>query len=420
MKIHRFILPLMGMLASSFFSLHSLQFGFRDSEYSFQSLRAIAGTAIGTADVAECLTTISKIEEGNDESWYKQWNQTAQTVEKEAWQSKNSGHLLSAAAEFSRASNYYRTAEFFLHTNPKDPRIIKTWSKSRDCWRHSIANLDHPVKEVRIPFEKTTLPGYLCLVDNSGLARPLLIAQTGLDGTAEEVYYLIAQAAIARGYNCLVFEGPGQGEVIRVQGIPFRYNWETVVTPVVNYAIQLKEVNKDRMALMGISMGGYLVPRALAFEHRIKLGIANGGIYDFHEICMEGAPPGTDVKLDSPKTSAEIDAFIMNAAKTNPKLRWVVHHSMYTFQAKTPSEWLKMTRPYTMKGLAQNIKSKMLIIHSENDTIMKGQAKQLYDALKSPKDFMIFTAEEGAGEHCQVGAYSLSNEQIFSWLDNNL
>jgi pimeloyl-ACP methyl ester carboxylesterase len=247
-----------------------------------------------------------------------------------------------------------------------------------------------------------------------------LIAQTGFDGTAEEIYFKIAQDAVARGYNCLVFEGPGQGEVIRAQGIPFRHNWETVITPVVSYAINLKEVDKDRIALMGISMGGYLVPRALAYEHRVKLGIANGGIFDFHEACMEGAPPGTELKLDNQKTAAEIDAFIRNGMKTNPSLRWVIHQGMYTFQARSPSEWLKMTRPYTLKGIAQNITCKMLIVNSENDISMKGQAKRLYDALHTQKDLMIFTTEEGAGEHCQVGAYSLSNEQIFNWLDNNL
>jgi len=33
---------------------------------------------------------------------------------------------------------------------------------------------------------------------------------------------------------------------------------------------------------------------------------------------------------------------------------------------------------------------------------------------------MLFTAEEGAGEHCQVGAYMISNERIFNWLEETL
>jgi len=402
------------------FHLSALQFGFKDQEYSYQSLRAIAGAAVGTADIAECLMTVQKIQEGNDESWYTHWHFLAQKVENEAIQSKNAGHELSAAAEFSRASNYYRTAEFFLHSKPGDPRIFTTWSKSRECCLEAIKNFKSPVTEVRIPFEKTTLPGYFCLVDTSGQARPLLIVQTGFDGTAEEVYFNVAKAAVARGYNCLVFEGPGQGEVIRVQGIPFRNHWETVITPIVDFAVQLKEVDKNRIALMGISMGGYLVPRALAFEHRIKLGIANSGVYDFHEVCMEGAPEDAERQLDNPKDAKEMDAYIYRLMKVNPRLRWAVNQGMYSFRAKTPSEWLKMTRYYSMKDIAKYISCRMLITDSENDIMMKGQAKRLYDAIKSPKDLMIFSTSEGAGEHCQAGAYSLSNEQIFNWLDRYL
>jgi len=118
---------------------------------------------------------------------------------------------------------------------------------------------------IEIPFEGMTLPGYLCLVDKSGTKRPLLIVHSGFDGTAEELYFEIAHFAVKRGYNVLLFEGPGQGGMIRVQKMPFRPNWETVVTPVVDYAITRKEVDAKRIALMGISFGGYLAPRAVAF-----------------------------------------------------------------------------------------------------------------------------------------------------------
>jgi len=91
---------------------------------------------------------------------------------------------------------------------------------------------------------------------------------------------------------------------------------------------------------------------------------------------------------------------------------------MFTFQAKTPSEWLKKTRPYTMKDVAARITCDMLIVDSEGDRDLPGQARRLYDALASPKDFMLFTKEEGAGEHCQVGAVLLSNARILDWLDD--
>ena len=41
------------------------------------------------------------------------------------------------------------------------------------------------------------------------------------------------------------------------------------------------DVDASRIALEGLSLGGYLAPRAAAFEPRLAACIANGGVYDF-------------------------------------------------------------------------------------------------------------------------------------------
>lgn len=43
-----------------------------------------------------------------------------------------------------------------------------------------------------------------------------------------------------------------------------------------------------------------------------------------------------------------------------------------------------------------------------------------YDALKAPKEYMLFTQQDGAEEHCQVGAVVFSNARILNWLDGVL
>lgn len=312
-------------------------------------------------------------------------------------------------------------AEFFLRTNPKDPRIMKAWGKSRDLFLKAIRLMSSPIiKPVKIPYEKTNLPGYLGLVDNSGKKRPLLMIQTGFDGTGEELVPQVGFAALKRGYNILIFEGPGQGAVIREQKLPFRYDWERVVTPVVDFALQQKEVDPGRIALMGISFGGYLAPRAVAFEHRIKVCIANGGIYSFHETMAKKGPKNFEEMLDDPQAAKEIDQDIYKEMKTDPSLRWAMGNGMWVFGVKTPTDFIKATRPYTLKDVVSNIKCKMRIVDSQDDKDLPGQALKLYKALKSPKEYMLFTREEGAEEHCQMGALMISNERIFNWLDKNL
>ena len=96
-----------------------------------------------------------------------------------------------------------------------------------------------------------------------------MVFHGGYDSTVEESYLVVAAGALRRGYNVIAFDGPGQGSCLRDQGLHFRPDWEAVVTPVVDFALTVPEVDAGRLALMGMSLGGYLAARAAAFEHRI-------------------------------------------------------------------------------------------------------------------------------------------------------
>ena len=419
-RIHGSILLTVLLILLSIVQTEAAELIFKSHQYSFQCLRTMGYASTGGADIGECLTTAYRIKEGDNESWHTEWLKTSKRLEKKADMFLAKGHPKSARESYFRASNYYRTAEFFLHDNPEDPRILRTWGKSRACFLKAAKLSEHPIRSVRIPFEKTTLPGYLCLVDNSGRKRPLLIIHSGFDGTAEELYFEIGALAVERGFNCLLFEGPGQGEVIRKQRIPFRPNWESVVTPVVDFALMLPEVDPENIGLIGFSFGGYLAPRAAAFEKRIKVCVANGGIYDFYENSIKKSPPGTEEVIQNEKASQEFNRAIMERMKTNVDLGWIFANGMFTFSAKSPAEFLRMLKPYTMKEHAKKITCTMLVADSEGDKDLPGQAWQLYNALQCPKQYLLFTKEEGAEEHCQMGAIMISGENILNWLEKKM
>ncbi len=229
---------------------------FTDREFAFELQRTLGASYSGEADIGECLPTASWIWEGDFESWYSEWNRTAGD------ESLAAGHRVTAMEAYYRAATYHRTAEFFLHGDPADPRIVETWEKSRESFRDALSLDVVPYEIVTIPYENTTLPGYFYMVDDSGKPRPLLIVQTGFDGCQEELHPYEMEG-IRRGYNVLTFEGPGQGEVIRVRHIPFRHDWENVIGPVVDYAVSRPDVDEDRVALWGISPHFFGVSRQL-------------------------------------------------------------------------------------------------------------------------------------------------------------
>jgi len=391
---------------------------FQDPAFSYQLVRAIGHTYYGGADIGECLSIAHRIKEADFESWYEEWLKTADRICEIANNCLADGHRVSARETYLRASMYYRSAEFFLHVNPTDPRILETWGKSHDCFARAAQLFPFPVDAVEIPYEGTTLPGYFFLVDDSGTPRPTLILHTGFDGTLEELYFDGAAAALRRGYNCLAFEGPGQGRVIREQKIHFRADWEKVVTPVVDYALTRPEVDPNRIALMGLSFGGYLAPRAAAYEHRIAACIANGGIFSvFEGMAAHFQESPEDLKEYLIQNPSDFDDQVMEMAKSNTQLRWAIQQGMWTFGVASPHEWMLKYIDYTMRGIADKITCPTLVCDSEADQDFPGQARKLYNALISPKEFMFFTSEESAGEHCQVGASALSHQRIFDWLD---
>jgi pimeloyl-ACP methyl ester carboxylesterase len=392
----------------------SLKVVFQDPTFSLQLLRAMGQTYYGGADVGECLSTAYRIKEGDFESWHTEWLKTADRVRNYAEESLSSGNKISARDGFLRASNYYRAAEFLL-VDPEDPRILDTWGKSKACFKKATDLFDTPVELVQILYGETTLPGHFYSVDTSKKPRSTLIVHGGFDSTLEELYFSAAAPALQRGYNCLTFEGPGQGGVIRKDKIPFRFDWEKVVTPVVEYAFAREEVDPKHIALMGISFGGYLAARACAFESRISACILYNGVYDGKQ-SLETSFPKSLKKAYDEGNEDFVNKTLEGLMESDPNLKFNIKHGMWTTGSLSPFELVKKSSSFTMDGIAQNIHCPTLVLDAEKDDSFPGQPQKVYDALQCPKKYILFTEAEGAEEHCQCGAASLCNQRIFDWL----
>ena len=410
---------------------------FNDPTFSSQLLRAIGEAYYKGADIGECLSTAYRIKEGDFESWHAEWLKTAKRIHGYAIESLAKGHTVSARDAYIRASNYYRVAEFLL-VDPHDPRIQTTWGNSKECFSKAASLFPFYVESIEIPYEEgATLPGYFYYYSKNDsdyshddknpksreserkLSRPLFIAHGGFDSTLEELYSSAAAPALERGYNCLTFEGPGQGGVIRKQGIPFRYDWEKVVTPVIDYAIDRNEelgIDVNRIALMGMSMGGYLAARAAAFDHRISACILNDGVYDGYDAMASSFSEPLLAAIEE-GNSEFVNSTITALMESDPNTRFNMKHGMWTTGSNSPYDLITGAKNYTIKDIIKNITCPTLVLEAEKDDSFPGQPKKVYDGLGSSKKYILFTQEEGAEEHCQAGASALSYQRIFDWTD---
>ncbi|GAA2273460.1 alpha/beta fold hydrolase [Kitasatospora cystarginea] len=394
-----------------------------DAEFRDEALRSFGHIAYGGADFGEVVSTSQRIVEGDYDSWHDEWLATADRVSGEAARDLAAGHPVSARDGFLRASNYYRSAEFFLHGDPRDPRHDHAYDRSVECFQAAAALFTPRVEPVRIPYEGTTLPGYLYRADTSGTPRPTVVMHNGFDGTAEEMHFFGALAGVERGYTVLVFDGPGQPGPRHREGLVFRPDWENVVGPVLDFALKLPEVDGQRIALLGNSMGGLLAPRAAAFEHRLAAVVALDGVYDLGPAVTRSIP-GERTEVERrlrAEADPQLDALLDHMMATDPVMRWAVNHGMYVMGAPTPRAFGAAYLAYHLRdGIAARIECPALVCEAAGDLFFAGQARQLYDELTCPKTLLEFTADEGADAHCQAGAQKLALARIYNWLDDTL
>lgn len=374
----------------------------KDLSFNQQFVRTLGHAARGGADLGECLSLISKIIPGNFQSWHDAFQTLGNELKAKAAEDSLKKHFKSAGKKLLRASNYYRTAYFFLEENPDDPRIKERLEESKESFAKALDLLTIPHAKLRIPFEDGFLPAIL--YPSPMPDAKVLVDTGGGDSTLEELYFQSAVAARERGYHCLTFEGPGQGSVLRMGKIPFRPDWEVVVKTVLDYLEKTHPEIGSKIALRGDSFGGYLAARAVAFEKRIKACVLNPGIF------------GVSRNLD------QLQGGIMTALlfALKPPLRFKVTSRYMRFGAKNLKEMKERCKMYTLEGKTKNIVCPTLVFDNEQEHLTQGEAVKLYQTLECPKKYYLFKKEQYSGGHCQPLLPHGTEEILFDWLDEVL
>jgi pimeloyl-ACP methyl ester carboxylesterase len=398
-----------------------VKFLFDDESFSFETLRAAGFAPYGGADLGEVLVTAAAITDGDEGSWHQAWKATAERVRAIGERSLAAGHRVSAREALLRASNYYRVAEFFLREHPAtDPEVTLLSTRSRETFVSAIDLLGAPALTVSIPYQGTTLPGYLFLVDDSSTPRPTVIYNNGYDSTAEESYFAVAAAALRRGYNVLAFDGPGMGAALREQKLVFRPDWEAVITPVIDYALTRNEIAGEKIALFGYSLGGYLVARAGAFDDRVAALILDDGVYALYSAFAHALPPFLTSWVADNRDDVAIPILSL-LTSVSTKLRWALNNGVWAFGADSYADLIRKTTDYTLAGCAEQITAPTLIMDAENDQFLKGEPQEVEKALTNAETTLVtLTNAEGAGEHTHAGAVARAHQIMFDWLDTTL
>ena len=203
----------------------------------------------------------------------------------------------------------------------------------------------------------------------------------------------------ARGISTLMVDCPGSGEALRFRGLTARVETEDWARACVDYLETRDDVDADRIGLVGWSLGGYYVPRAAAFEKRLKLVVAWGANHNWGEVQKKR----------------------LEREGENPVPHYW-EHVLWVWGARRHRRRSSSTpRRSTSTASSSRSPARSSITHGENDRqIPVAYAHQSYEqAVNSPKrELRIFTPDEGATEH--VGLDHLPHVGAFTadWIED--
>lgn len=375
--------------------------------FNAQFVRILGQVNYQAADLSECFSVREHLNTDDFNSWYIQWSKLAETLYKEAQTLAEKGQKVSAKNAFLRASTYFRGAYFFLEDHPSDTKIEYLLSRSIETFQQSLSLSDYNVQLVEMPYQDIYLPGYLFLQKEKA---PILISCAGGDGTKEEAFS-IAQEAYLRGFHALVFEGPGQGSVLRLQGVPFTPNWHRVLSSVIDYLEKNPLIDQTNIIYYGKSFGGYLAAQAATKEKRLKALILDPAQYSMLDNLKNSFLK--DIQSSKP-LSQIIETALINA---DVNTKFMFNSRLWRFGVNSYQAFCDLLEDYEILDQIKYIDCPVMVFDNEEEYLSKGQAKVFYEKLTAEKHYYQFKANEMTGGHCQPLTPSIFFQKLFSFLN---
>ncbi|MHB1043207.1 MAG: alpha/beta hydrolase family protein [Eubacteriales bacterium] len=314
----------------------------------------------------------------------KAWSARAAEVEKKAKYFEQRGFMLAAYSMYSRAAQLYGRAQYSYFND--DPKKRAYHDKLQNCFKKVIDLNPTPIERVEIPFEGQTIYAILNLPANVNNENkvPCVILCPGMDMFKEDWTYPSQNIFVPRGIATLAIDGPGQGETL-LNGCKCTIdNFERAGSAFIDYLIERKEIDPEKIVLFGTSMGSYWGSRIAATDHRLKAAATALGCY-------------------GPKN------VIFNVAQPNFKRNF-----MYMAGIPDEKEFDIMAEKMVLGELMDKIECPFLMIHGEFDELTPVEdVMKEYANVKAPKELWLI--EDSF--HCLGQIVDEFFKSVYDWLN---
>jgi pimeloyl-ACP methyl ester carboxylesterase len=305
------------------------------------------------------------------------------------------------------AAFYYRAAEFY--TLWGDPDKEPLYDKFIDLLYQAFKN--DGIERLKVPYQDAYLP-VIRITTTNAEKKGTIVMHGGFDSFIEEFYSWMRYFS-EHGYEVVAFEGPGQGSARKKYGLALDWKWERPAKAILDY------FELDDVTWLGISMGGWFCFRAAAFEPRINRVIASSIAYDYMQapnfIAQQLA------KLFFKRLRKLTNRLTLRKMRKDKMHAWSVSNMMYIADKKTPMDAMDVVLQLNEKNLrSELVKQDVLILTGKEDHFIPFKMHDMQiKALTGARSVTgrVFTREEQAQNHCQIGNVGLALDVIIKWIE---
>ncbi|MEI6621878.1 MAG: alpha/beta hydrolase [Actinomycetes bacterium] len=355
-------------------------------------------------------------------------------------QQAGSAHAVTMASRLMRAAMCSTQQLFFVLGTGNGAREESIYDVTQRRWLTAMKVLYPKMVQFSVKSEFGPLPGYFIPAPGGG-RRPTVLVSSGSDGQNVESMQFGVTAGLQRGYNIVLYEGPGQMSLLFKRNIPFTAQWNKVVGPVLSWVKARPDVGK--VALIGVSFGGMLCASAAAKLKGLDAVVLEPGGWNF----PMSWPDQEDMKFvqetakappqEQAAVATKVNAGFLEQWGSMPRTsQFEIYKRGEIFSPEVQQEaragkpisnyyaMLAAMLPFNFEADYRAITIPTMITINEGDTFFGNQPVEAFAMLdKVPagrKVLQKFTGAQGAALHDQPSGPQVAQEFIFDWLDDQL
>jgi alpha-beta hydrolase superfamily lysophospholipase len=376
------------------------KYAFDDPDMDLFFMAALGWGPSGGLDIGQAYYIASQITDGDADSWVSAFSGYAQGLEAQADTLKTRGRIRTAGETRLKAFAAWRSSWQFAA--PGSAQFQSLYAKHQAAFAEAMRELALPATFFQVPWQGGPLPGVF--LQNVRKDAPVALVIGGADTCFEDLFLTLGRNLLERGYSVALADLPGQGNT-PVYSMHWPVEAEQPIAAVVDLLVERFNARPGRIALIGLSLGGYFVARAAGFDKRLATVIASTPFPSPAQLFALSVQAGMAEHKSAPHVQPTASALRSR------------HVSMWKMGANNPQEFVALSSGMVADPTLVTLPF-LSILGGGDSPVFAAQARDWHEKIGSKrKEFVLLDAASGADGHVQVNNRLRLAQEAAGWMD---